>query len=56
MNNEQIFQKPWQLTLLRIHAVIEKVVAPIERLFSKLNPNNAIFQAELDRKSLTVVK
>jgi len=57
MNDNQTFQKPWQFTLLRVHAVIEKVVAPIERFFTRLNPNNGIFQSELDRKpALNIVK
>jgi hypothetical protein len=55
--NDKPLQQPWQHTFLRIHSVIEKVFAPIERFFSKLNTNNHIFQQELDRKSsLTVVK
>ena len=41
--NDKPFQQPWQHTLLRIHAVIEKVVAPIERFFVWLNPNNGQF-------------
>lgn len=57
MDEQQKFQKPWQFTLLRVHAAIDAVVSPIERFFSGLNPNNGIFQQELDRKpTLNVVK
>jgi hypothetical protein len=54
--NDKPFQQPWQHTFLRIHAAIEKVVAPIERFFSGLNPNNHTFQQELNRPQLRTVK
>lgn len=44
MNQEQTFQKPWQIALLNFHAKLDKhVFAPIERFFTWLNPNNHIF-------------
>lgn len=56
MDEQQTFQKPWQIALINFHAKIEKVIAPIERFLSRLSPNTAIFQAELDRKPLKSIK
>lgn len=56
MEDKQTFQKPWQITLLSIHARIEKVVDYITRPLRYLSPTTQMFQRELDRKPLSSVK
>jgi len=57
MEEQQKFQKPWQIQILKVHVVVDKVIDFITwpiRTF--LDANTAAFQAELDRKPLKSVK
>lgn len=57
MDEQQKFQKPWQINLLKIHTVVDKVFDFITwpiRTF--LDQNSAAFKAELNRKPLKSVK
>lgn len=57
MDEQQKFQKPWQIKILKAHVIVEKVVDFITwpiRTF--LDSNTRAFQAELDRKPLKSVK
>lgn len=58
MEDNQTFQKPWQIKLLKVHVVVDKVFDFITYPFRVfLDSNTAAFQAELDRKpSLKSVK
>jgi hypothetical protein len=57
MNDNQTFQTPFQLNLLKVHKVVDAVfewcARPIRAI---LDPNTGIFQRELDRKPLKSVK
>lgn len=58
MDEQQKFQKQWQINILKVHTVVDKVFDfitwPIRAFID--SANTAPFQAELDRKPLKSVK
>lgn len=59
MNEQQTFQKPWQMTLLQIHMVlrwmVHKVTDPIARLFDSNTKAFVAAGQKEERKHLKVV-